>query len=341
MRTVLMLSSVLLSSCALAAGGDHLRFTQQYGLTFSEIGDPGNPDYVYERFPGGPLDAIGGVDHRYRIATTEVSVAQWGEFVAAYAPFIGKEFSDNEFSGGWDFAGFNNQGVPQYETLPELLPRPNAMGWRYAARYCNWLHNGKPTGPDVEQWVFETGAYDTSTFTENPDGTYNDQAARSPGARFFIPTLDEWVKAVHWDPERSEGEGDWRRYAYGDSVPIPGQPDEGGQTNATLSDAGGPFDVGSYPEWTTPWGLLDASGGVSEWLENPTTNRRLRFLEGTDTSTPSWVLEERESIEWFTGTFVTVLGGGLRIAAAVPTPGTAMAIVVLAAPFATQRSRRE
>jgi hypothetical protein len=53
------------------------------------------------------------------------------------------------------------------------------------------------------------------------------------------------------------------------------------------------------------------------------------------------VLEERESIEWFTGTFVTVLGGGLRIAAAVPTPGTAMAIVVLAAPFATQRSRRE
>lgn len=28
-----------------------------------------------------------------------------------------------------------------------------------------------------------------------------------------------------------------------------------------------PYDVGSYPDTQSPWGLLDASGGFPEWLE--------------------------------------------------------------------------
>src|SRR5690606_36322403 len=176
----------------------------------------------------------------------------------------------------------------------------SVMGWRYIARYCNWLHNGMPTGPDAEQWAFETGAYDTSTFTRNPDGSFNDQRERSPGARFFIPSWDEWVKAVYWDPERNEGEGGWRMYPYGDTVPVPGDPDEGGQTNASLNDVG-TFDVGSYPDWTTPWGLLDASGGATEWLEFASDNGLLRGAKGTTVSTPLDGLPRQEGIEWLSG----------------------------------------
>jgi hypothetical protein len=67
----------------------------------------------------------------------------------------------------------------------------NYISWFRAARYCNWLHNNKPSG-----------AQNTSS-TE--DGSYVLNGALSGvsiekniGAKFWIPSEDEWYKAAYY-----------------------------------------------------------------------------------------------------------------------------------------------
>lgn len=339
LRDALCGVTVAMACLGVAAAGDHLRFTQEHGLTFSEISAPGNPHYEFKEFPGDTIQRFGGVDYSYRMATTEITGGQWHEFVLAYAPYIGPQWNTASFRGNSTWVGNNADGVPQYA----LFGTPQAvveMGWRFAARYCNWLHNGKPTGPDVPQWVFESGAYDTSTFTHNPDGSVNDQATRSAGAKFWIPSRDEWVKAAYWDPNRyGEGEGGYWEHPYASDDPAASGPaSKGGQTNAGPVIEGTGYLVGSYPDVNAPWGLLDVSGGSREWLEDfQHDHPRDRLMKG------SWLgmgefyyfLDEIQhtSAGWVPSGTV-----GLRIAAAIPAPSSTM--ILFAALVGGARRRR-
>lgn len=234
-----------------------------YGLDFVTIGAPGNRDTIPEEVPTNPTFKFGRVNHTYRIMRTEITYTRWLEFVEAYAPWAPKP-KDSEFTGLWIFP----KPGGTYAILPGAEEWPAVMGWRYAARYANWLHNGKV----VEQWAFESGAYDTSTFTPHPNGYgYNDQLKHSKGARFWIPTYDEWLKAAHYDPDRyGPGQEGYWMYPDGGNEPlISGFPEDGGETNAgeTFPSSVIGMDVGSYPQTLSPWGLLDVSGSESEWTE--------------------------------------------------------------------------
>jgi sulfatase modifying factor 1 len=139
--------------------------------------------------------------------------------------------------------------------------------WREAAMYVNWLNNDKAT----DLWAIMDGAYDVSTFGFEQGIGYTDQAAHHPDARYWIPTLDEWLKAVYYDPDKEGlGDGGWWMYPDGSNTPLTVGPPGVGETN------GGPFDgannipLGAYGV-TTPWGLLDASGGAAEWTEELAT----------------------------------------------------------------------
>jgi hypothetical protein len=237
------------------------------GYEWATITHPGNrpTNDAETAFPGGRYGAVG---HEYRIATTEVTVGQWFEFVQAYEPYY-------VYPGAGTIAGieFTGMSIRVAFGVIEIRPghsteRPTSMGWEYAARYCNWLHNNKAP----EQWAFESGVYDTSTFTFNDDGSANHQRTRSPGARYWIPTFDEWVKAAYYDPDRyGDGmEGYWHYGNGSDTRPIGGlAPDEGGEQNAgDIGDFRFPFDVGSFVPVRSPWGLVDVSGGVKEWTES-------------------------------------------------------------------------
>jgi formylglycine-generating enzyme required for sulfatase activity len=235
------------------------------GYTWVTIDHAGNRATNDEEMPITPGVRLGAVDYEFRMATTEVTVAQWHEFVRAYAPISianGNGYINPPFTG----AGIIHRSNGSVEIRAGYSPNLAAeMSWEYAARYCNWLHNGQVNEP----WAFESGAYDTSTFTFNPDGSANHQATRTPGARYWIPSRDEWTKAAYYDPDRygPGEEGYWRYPNRSNTRSINSLlPKEGGQANTSLDWDGWPLDVAQFD--TTPYfALYDLDGGVEEFTD--------------------------------------------------------------------------
>lgn len=239
----------------------------QLDFDFVTIGDPGNRGLNPKELSFSPwLKGAGRVNYKYQITRTNVTVEHWFEFVKAYAPYWTGAPNDVKFTGPWVF--WNSQKKEHY--VPQgAEPFPTSTTWRMAARFMNWLHNDKSPEP----WAFENGVYDTSTFTKNPDGTYNDQAKHSLGAKYWIPTSDEYIKSVYWDPNKvtHTGVGGYWLYPDGGDEPMtPGLPwDPGAQTDGGAGGLVQYFPVGSYAATAqSPWGILDASGGERELTED-------------------------------------------------------------------------
>jgi len=319
---------------------------QDFGHQWSTVSDPHNHAYVYDDpTPGNPDRWIGRTNYKYRVMTREVTVREWFDFVQTYAPYVHSDArASQQFIGTNGFIQYQglSGGVPQYSMEQQFGDVPIQVGWRFAARYANYLHNDQADAA----WAFETGAYDTSTFgtTQNEMGAnvLTDQRERSEGARFWIPFYDEWTKAGHWDPDRyGEGEGGWWQYpTTGDTAPIPGAPDQGGQTNGGTFPVGQarPIDAGSFPDELSPWGLLDVSGGAHEWLEDIWSplvpNRRLTggssiYLTALDPALYD-VLGRHRPLS-------PTSFGGVRLASVVPSPGAIAALFALGATSCRRR----
>lgn len=316
------------------------------GIDFVTVGAPGNPAYMGSGIPGDLSIGRGAVNYEFRIGRMEVTTAQWVEF----------------FNAAYD--------RPASERLPHLLPpdvwgavptTPNTPGgqrwrvpagnenrlvgnisWRMAAMLCNWYHNNKST----DRAAFLSGAYDVSTFgfTGPANNIFTDQAERSPGARYFIPTYDEWMKAAHYDPNRNgPNQGGWWRYSISsDTLPVYGPPGatvNGLATQANALGFGGPIPpeevlLGAYPNAVSPWGLLDVAGGTSEWTESIRTTSagtRFRLFDGSSflrSFTPS---SSADSIAIRGGEYpdLSLFDYGFRIASVVPAPSAASIVAAL------------
>ncbi len=358
-------AATMLSSAALAGGS--ARVSTEHGIDFVTVGAPGNRHmrtqeryYNFNLYP--VTERVGRVNYRYRIGQTETTSTQWLNFVRAFGEHwedLGGQRLDSEFNGGTiSPATLNPNVVTDWFIHGGAEQRAVKMSWRVAAYYCNYLHNGAPVITDpasqsVPWEVFAGGAYDASTFSQNPDASFNDQVRRSEGARFWIPDLNEWTKAAYYDPQRyadgnpgpyngaipdQEGTGGYWLYPHGSQTePIVGNPEDGGETNGVGPD-GQPLDVGSYPTVQTPWGALDMTGGVSEWTESipgmyetpyGLVHSGTRYVLGS-----TWPFVNDQ----FSTGFSISSARGLRIAAAIPAPGTAL--VVLAAGLGLIRRRR-
>ena len=298
-----------------------------HGFDFRTVGDPGNPatnPALKHPFVPRPL---GAVDYEYRLATTEVTYAQQLEFLNAYGANYVSAGNPIRSWGDISLLGFSG-GVPLWELREGRGNRPGEMSPRLWARFTNWLNNDKALTADA----FESGAYDTSTFGEDENGDLTDQMTRSEGARFWIPSIDEWVKGGYWDPNRhGEGEGGYWLYPNSSDTPlVPGLPEEGGETNAAAGSSA-PRDVGSYPDTQTPWGLLDYSGGEAELAERISSFAYFSLGSRAEAGNTS-----NDRLGEFFFAAADLSGVSLRLASAVPAPG-ATALLLLGVPFATRR----
>ena len=333
-----------------------LQLTTEYGIEFTTISSPGNAPWIGDPELPTRTSGRGSVDYEYRIGVTEITSAQWLDFVNTFSMrdddphrFYQVHQSgirrDNSYSG----PGFRHILDP---SDPNAGMRPVfGIDWRHAAMYANWLHNDQST--DLS--AIENGAYDTSTFTNRPGGEddnggqdgpnmalFNDQHTRNPDARFWIPSLDEWLKAAHFDPDKNgQGPGWWEYSHTSDTAPISGYPGIGETTGGIVDDTFiETIPLGAYPDVQSPWGLLDTSGGASEWNEEVffPGHERSRGYEGSRAGE-----EDYELIDSIFSTGGGGIGGGFdfsfRIAAAVPSPSSVGALLMAGVFISSSRRR--
>jgi hypothetical protein len=310
-------------ACATRAG--LAQTPPDYGLDFVTVGAPGNRGTVPSEVPANPSWSVGGVGYDYRIMRTHVSNSQYLEFVNAYAPYWRGDPNDIELRGYWGLAEPVAGGGWQYVARSGSDNYAARITWEMAARYTNWLHNGKVT----QAWAFNGGVYDLGNAGLDPEH-WQQQVEHSSNARFWIPTLNEYDKAVYYDPDRyGPGSGGYWQYPNSSNAPlIMGLPENGGETIGDLlwqTNPGlglGAWDIGQYPHVQSPWGLTDVSAMV------PTMTQTILFAPGArlhagGSLAGDTVYETWDRLDLDMGISVLALEwGSLRLASVVPGPGT-------------------
>ena len=296
------------------------------GIDFVRIGAVGNAAWAGNGQPVDDAIGRGAVNYEYNIGRLEVTTTEWVDFLNAALdrpvndriPFV----SVPQFWGGAATSPTNPGGL-RFAVRPGqgLLPVGD-IDWRMSAVLCNWYHNGK----SLDRGAFLNGAYDVSTFGYNGN-IFTDQLAHTPGARYWIPTWDEWLKAAHYDPNKNgQGQGGWWVYSNGTDTPLIGGPPGVGQGNFGFTGSAFDIPLGAYPQTLSPWGLLDVAGGTGEWTEGYFVGSggvRYRVWDGgyRNSSAGNGVLN---AVFSEAGDFPHIAGyqNGFRIATSVPAPAS-------------------
>lgn len=250
------------------------------------VGHPGNPPELSGVGAGGdgPNRLCGFVDYPYRIGTFEVTASEYVQFLNAvaatdtYGLYNPAMWTD---AAGCRIQRTGSPGGFVYSVAEDWAERPvNLVSWGDAARFCNWLHNGQPSGMQNLSTT-EDGSYFLNGASGNA-ALMN--VVRKPGATWVIPTEDEWYKAAF-----HENDGPTPHYfqfpTRSNATPgnQPGSPDPGNTCNyyAGGFTLGPPYfraPVGTFFNSPGPYGTYDQGGNVWEWNETvvPSLGRGLR-----------------------------------------------------------------
>ncbi len=263
------------------------------------IGNPGNPTDE----PQGDLQLqFGSVANAYRIGKFNVTVSQYAAFLNA------KAASDPNglFNENMEIVRDGDTGRYTYSVEAGKGNRP--IRWVEPLdgfRFCNWLHNGGLNGDT------ETGAYNFKD-PVTPD-------SRRPGARFFLPTEDEWYKAAYYDPTKGGTGGYWKYATRSDEVVSGLPPGAPGTANfdAVNRDDGGTSDVGAYKASASFYGTFDQTGNTWEWMEpNPAVDPAISRRRSGSWENAIGRLDKTQTGQGALNTGATQ-HVGLRIAAAI------------------------
>jgi len=213
------------------------------------------------------LNGKGAVSYDFRIGKFEVNNNQYVVFLNAMAADDAHGLYDTNMSHN-AHGGIERSGVPgdyTYTVKPGFGHRPAVWVDFYdTLRFCNWLHNGQPTGRQDETTT-EDGAYSLT-----PEALAEENVLRNPQARFWLPSDDEWYKAAYHQPFADGGEPTdyWLYPTRSNDVPI-SEPPPGGPTsvNSCCDGPGHATDAGAYANASTWYGTFDQAGNVQEWTE--------------------------------------------------------------------------
>jgi surface protein len=186
---------------------------------------------VDDKYNRNDTNGYGGVNHDYYINKYETTYSEWCEFINSVASYttssglvtnIDRDIIDPGVLWGnpeitSDTYGLLNDtffsrvdyvaptGFPGHYTFSvkeEYRNKPvTNMTWFNALRYCNWLHNTKPSG---YQTVNNDGITPNSSTTEG--GAYSINGVNqlttfinhNSSAKYRLPTIDEWYKAAFY-----------------------------------------------------------------------------------------------------------------------------------------------
>lgn len=297
------------------------------GIEFVTVGDVNN--LPYEEIFGDKPDGRGSVSYEYRIGKTEITCGQYLEFFNNFYHDFDQYFA--LLPTGHSSFYWVGPGIPLFygDGYDDPANVSVQLTWRQAAMFCNWMHNGQ-----LSDWesVLD-GAYDVSTFERDPvTGEYFDQATRHPDARYWIPSLDEYLKATFYDPDKNgNGPGWWEFGHRSDVVVVPGLPGEGQVARDIPEDVikelygvateNETIPLRLYPEVQSPWGLVDVLGGNTEWIEDWRDGGRThRLVKNSSNSTRSVIAWIVDSVSNLSNTPPISGREGFRIASAVRQP---------------------
>ena len=227
---------------------------------FVTVGDLGNVADTNSLNPG-----YGAVAYGYKIGSLLVTNDEYILFLKAVASTDTYRLYNVGMNGSR--AGITrsgSRGSYTYTVKTNYGNKPVVyVSWFDCARYCNWLHNDKGSGST------ETGAYNLS-------GAAAGQApAKTVGAKYWIPTENEWYKAAYYSPNYGgAGVGGYWRYATqsnliptpvcatptGDGIVCVGSPTFG---SPTATADGFTVQVTNYNALYTWAGTATASGTVA------------------------------------------------------------------------------
>lgn len=254
------------------------------------VGNPGNAG------DPTPFGVFGSVSYNYRISKTEVTNAEYCEFLNAVARQSNSRGLYNASMGTHPIGGIVQTLVGSdyvYTVKADAVGKgPGGTDYSYAnkpviwvsfydaVRYANWLHNGQGGASTTE-----FGAYTPAA---------GNSIVRHAGAKYFIPTDDEWFKAAYYNPLTQT------YYEYptrSETPPNNNLPSADTGNSANFNDATGKTptgattnyrftDVGAYQLSASPYGTFDQGGNAFEWTESylDTGYRRIRGGSSTDSN---------------------------------------------------------
>jgi hypothetical protein len=289
-----------------------------FGIQFSTVQAAGNraanpSELVF--YPYGPHpESYGSVGYNFRLARTELTYAQLYPMVRAFVRV--SPFGEN-FQFGTPAISFTGGNVTDPDRWMLDQSRANEPAIFYtvvAAMYCNWLQNNEATTLDA----FFTGSYDlTGWASGQPLG----RLVRSPDARYWIPTVDEWVKGMYYDVDRygPAQDGYWWYPFRSNMTAQSGAPGSGAQSDYGQPFGVPPYPVGSYPNAASPWGLFGGSGGAPEFV----LDEGVFYLHGSQTYFGN---PYEDSIDYQRSAVME--RGGVRIASVVPAPAIGSSLLL-------------
>ncbi len=249
---------------------------------FVTVGDPNNT---------ADTTTYGAVSQTFDIMKFEFTNQQYVQFLNSVDATGNKtngiynELMGTDARGGISFNSGAAAGS-KYAVRLNMGNKPvNFVSWFDAARVSNWLHNGATSAASME-----TGAYTlNNAFTGNA-------VALNTGARFFIPSENQWYKAAYYKGG-STNAGYWPYATQSNS--LPGAVTANSTGDGSAGSSGNFANYNSAADWNgqdgnvttvgtnggpSAYGAFDMTGNVAEWNDLNSSSSFLPGIRGGDWS---------------------------------------------------------
>ena len=227
--------------------------------------------------------------YNYKICAYEINNQQYTDFLN----MVAKADPNNLYntlmtnsgiqrdSGSGSFTYSVDSGAEDYPVI--------YVSWYDAARYANWLTNGRPTGSQGPTTT-ENGAYNlaSSSLVRN---AVNPNTGAPP--TFWLLNESEWYTSAYL---KSDASALWTYPTQSNTAP-----EASGSNPSNFANFGGVLGgttpVGFLDQSPGPFGTFDQGGNVREWTETIDSNsgKAMRIIRGGSWADPASAMRADES----------------------------------------------